>query len=408
MKTQAYLEPLMKAGRPVAQWFSTWRKPKFVKEAEMVHKSVQRFINYRRDLLKPEVLEVIEGLNKQLQGGIQDRDSNEIKTATDALTKVCKKAAPKDYRASALAENIEVIFVALAIALGIRAYIAQPFKIPTGSMQPTLNGIIAERTEEPKQPNPIIKAIDAVRLGRTWVNAVVKEDDVIVDIREHTVLRFFTYTKIVGQKHVYTVHAPAELVYTRLGLEEVVPASYSSDRWWVNHVKVKEGQVLARGYVDTGDQVIVDKFSYHFFPPKRGEVFVFTTQDIRRIPVNPEMGSIHYIKRLAGLPGDTIEIKEGDLYVNGELGKEFGFRRVMTKEDGYHGYGPEFTGRFRDVFVGYRSHDFELKERQYYALGDNSGNSQDSRAWGHVPEDNLVGRALVVYWPFNKHWGVIR
>lgn len=402
MKPQDLLDQILKVGRPLRNWIieDVWRfltkgrHPRYVRDGKVIHKSVQRFVNYRKDLLKPEVLEEIQSLNAQLDTAIKASDEKGVEKATERLTEVCKKAAPRDYRASALAENIEVIFVALAIALGIRAYIAQPFKIPTGSMQPTLNGIVAYGTDI-DQPNSIVKAIDSVRLGRTWVDSVIKEDDVIVDIEEFTRFKFFTYTRVIGEKNTYVIHAPAQQAYLDLGIGKLVRASYSNGNWWVMPSPVEEGDVLARGYVDTGDQVIVDKFSYHFIPPKRGEVFVFTTEDIRGIAVNPpEMGSIHYIKRLAGLPGDEISIRDGNIYVNGELGEEFGFRRVMSKENGYRGY--------------FETHKFELKDDQYLALGDNSGNSQDSRSWGHVPQDNLVGRALFVYWPFNRHWGVIR
>ncbi len=402
MKPQDLLGQILRIGSPLKNWIvdDVWRfltkgrHPKYIRDGKVIHKSVQRFVNYRKDLLKPEVLAEIQSLNAQLDTALKASDEEGVEKATERLTEVCKKAAPRDYRASALAENIEVIFVALAIALGIRAYIAQPFKIPTGSMQPTLNGIIAHGTDI-EQPNSIVKAIDSVRLGRTWVDSVIKEDDVIVDIEEYTRAKFFTRTRVIGEKNTYIIHAPAQQAYLDLGIGKLVRASYSNGNWWVMPSPVKAGDVLARGYVDTGDQVIVDKFSYHFIPPKRGEVFVFTTKDIRGIAVNPpEMGSIHYIKRLAGLPGDEISIRDGNIYVNGKLGEEFGFRRVMSKENGYRGY--------------FETHKFELKDDQYLALGDNSGNSQDSRSWGHVPQDNLVGRALFVYWPFNSHWGVIR
>jgi signal peptidase I len=161
---------------------------------------------------------------------------------------------------------------------------------------------------------------------------------------------------------------------------------------------IRKGDVLARGYMDSGDQVIVDKFSYHFCAPRRGEVFVFTTKNIRGIRLDDErMGSIHYIKRLVGLPGDRIDVRGHELWVNQEKAKEFGIQRVMSRENGYRGYQED--GRWAH---------YDLEKGQYMAMGDNSFNSFDSRGWGPVPEPNLVGRAMMVYWPFNNHWGIIR
>ena len=98
-----------------------------------------------------------------------------------------------------------------------------------------------------------------------------------------------------------------------------------------------------------------------------------------------------------------MRIDPPKLYVNGELAKSFGIRRVMSAEDRYRGYAPgQAMSRFaeRSTFV--------IPQHTYFAMGDNSYNSYDSRYWGPVPEENLVGRGLFVYWPFSRHWGLIR
>ncbi len=93
------------------------------------------------------------------------------------------------------------------------------------------------------------------------------------------------------------------------------------------------GQVIARGAVDTGDQVFVDKFSYNFVHPHRGDVFVFRTNHILGIREDPEAGAPFYIKRLTGTPGDELRIDSPKLYVNGELARNFGIARVMSAQD---------------------------------------------------------------------------
>jgi signal peptidase I len=371
-------------------------RPKYLEDGELLLRGVRRFVNYRRDILPAAKLREIEAHAESFRLALAEKRQADAERIGKELTQLCEGAGP-DYRQSALAENIEVFFVAIAIALGIRAYIAQPFKIPTGSMQPTLNGIIAVPSEEP-QPNPLVKLVQWVSLGRSWIHEVAKEDDEIVGVQTYTIAKFFTRTRLVGRKRNYDFPGPPSRVLVDFGIRNWLNVSEGYDGSFTVHgpAPIKKGQVIARGYIDSGDQVIVDKFSYHFAPPRRGEVFVFTTKNIRGIRLeDPRMGSIHYIKRLAGVPGDSLRIDaEGDLWINGAKAEEFGLRRVMSRENGYRAYqGPASR---------------DLRDGEYMALGDNSYNSADSRSWGPVPEPNLVGRALMVYWPFNRHWGPIR
>ena len=80
----------------------------------------------------------------------------------------------------------------------------------------------------------------------------------------------------------------------------------------------------------------------------------------------------------------------------------FGIERVMAAQEPYKGYAPG------QAFWPRRDAPFVVPPHSYFAMGDNSYNSYDSRYWGPVPEENLVGRGLFVYWPFNRHWGFIR
>mgnify|MGYP001826123973 FL=1 len=158
---------------------------------------------------------------------------------------------------------------------------------------------------------------------------------------------------------------------------------------------------------------MVNKFSYHFRRPKRGEVFVFNTRGISGITLdNQAQGSQHYIKRLCGVPGDTLGIEKDDprLYVDGEPAKDAMIERVWADEEaGYRGYMfvPGVPPEWMHGEHSASRRSYPLADGEYMALGDNSYNSSDSRMWGVVPEQNLVGPALFVYWPF-EHWGRIR
>jgi signal peptidase I len=117
-----------------------------------------------------------------------------------------------------------------------------------------------------------------------------------------------------------------------------------------------------------GDFVIINKVSYQFREPRRGEVIVF------RYPPDPE--AIPYIKRVIGLPGDQIHIADGKVYINGELFSE-PYLNISTQRGG----------------------DWSVPPGQLFVMGDNRNNSSDSRSWGTVPLENVIGKAEVVYWP---------
>jgi len=227
-----------------------------------------------------------------------------------------------------------------------------------------------------------------VVLGRNYINVVSEREDQIEQIVPQKYFFFFTFSRIICREQNFLVYCPPEQLRADF---KVFPGS-----------RVKAGDVIARGAVDTGDQVFVDKFSYNFVKPKRGDVFVFRTEGIFGIPADPVVGSPFYIKRLAAIPGDHIEIKPPLLYHNGELAKGLGFERVMSAQFPHRGYapGPEFQGK--------PAATFDVPNDGYFAMGDNSYNSYDSRYWGPVAEENLVGRGLFVYWPFVPHWGLIR
>jgi signal peptidase I len=122
---------------------------------------------------------------------------------------------------------------------------------------------------------------------------------------------------------------------------------------------------------------------YPFHMPRRGEVVVFEY---------PRDLSKDYIKRVIGLPGDTVTVKDGQVFVNNVLLDEAYLQGVQTlcRGDDACNQGQPVTVPPGTVFV----------------MGDNRGNSSDSREWGALPFDGIIGKAWVSYWP-REHWGVI-
>jgi len=387
--------------------------PKWKKDAKLLNKGALKFLNYKRDLLKPDRVAEIESRRKDLAQAVKDNDRDRADEASKQLHATCERALPHAAPSSGLSENIEVLFVAIVIALGLRAYAVQPFRIPTGSMEPTLNGIRATVLDRQEWPSAPVRWAQALTKGRSYVDLRVKEAKVITGVREDNFMHFFTRTYISFQDGT-SVSIPAPLLVSlkKLRLAEHVNFTQNARGIDVEPTAVAAGTVLAQGYVESGDLVLVDKLSYHFRRPTRGEVFVFETRDIRGIhgSTGEQAGGSHYIKRLAGVPGDTLSIEKPNLLVNGRVAEEFGLRRVMEAKGAYSansGYLPANDGHRFPLTL--RKDGVPAGRREYAALGDNTGNSLDSRYWGSVPEFDLVGPALFALWPLDTgHWGLIR
>ena len=136
-------------------------------------------------------------------------------------------------------------------------------------------------------------------------------------------------------------------------------------------VKV-EGTSMMPWLVDQ-ERIFVNKFVYRFDEIRRGDVIVF------RFPLDP---SKSYIKRVAGLPGDTVEIKQGRLLINGQPVEE----PYLLAEYGDRSTYPRVT----------------VPPDHYYVLGDHRNTSNDSRTWGTVDRRFIIGRAVFSYWPWER------
>ena len=128
--------------------------------------------------------------------------------------------------------------------------------------------------------------------------------------------------------------------------------------------------------LQVNDRLIVDKLGYHFKSPQRGDIVVFSpTQKLEELKFHDA-----FIKRVIGLPGEKVEVKNNRVYINDQpLGENY------TAEAPQYNWGPQV-----------------VPDGQYLVLGDNRNNSYDSHYWGFVPRDKIIGRAVVRFWPMNR------
>ncbi len=145
-------------------------------------------------------------------------------------------------------------------------------------------------------------------------------------------------------------------------------------------VNFTTGRFEVRGYsmeptLYDGQYLIVSKVIYRIHPPERGDIIVFHP---------PNGDSDDYIKRVVGLPGETVEVRDGATWIDG-----------VPLEEPYM------------VSSGGSSGPRTLGEGQYFVLGDNRANSSDSRSWGILPQEDIIGKAWLCYWPPEK-WGLVK
>jgi len=164
-------------------------------------------------------------------------------------------------------------------------------------------------------------------------------------------------------------------------------------RQFVHPFKVPTGAMSPS--IIPGDHLFAERLSYRFGKPKRGDIVVFRTKGIESLPSDK-----FYIKRIAGLPGDRIRIEPPFLIVNDQKVTEPEiFNAISSGSDGYAGF--QHVGPMSGL-LSKPTDEVVLGSDEYFVLGDNTRNSHDSRYWGAVPENNIIGRATRIYWPFTR------
>jgi signal peptidase I len=401
----------------LVQWFTSGT----VRHATAMRKHVQKLLNHQRDILSAQAISAIEAGIAELRGAIARNVGKEaLEKQMQQLEEVANKWL-KPYPNAAWRENVEVLLVALTVAMGIRTFFLQPFKIPTGSMQPTLFGVTSmpdfsrgyDAMMEGRRESLVIptgwQRVREWFEGASYIHVVAEADGELKAIDPPTRFLIFNLwqTLLVGDR-TYTIWFPPDYGSPRL-----------QDR-----AGLRLGQMFHKGEdilnleVSAGDHLFVDRVSYNFRPPTRGEIIVFETRGIPPLPQDQ-----FYIKRMVAMGGDKVQIGDDrHLIINGTRlsGATPHFEKVYSfdpkqppRESQYSGhvnehvvkeYYPKSYIQLAPLFPD-ASATFNLQPDHYMVMGDNTMNSLDSRSWGEFPAGNVIGKAFFVYWPITDRFG---
>ncbi len=309
-------------------------------------------------------------------------------------------------------EYLDVIAVAVAVAFGIRGLFLQPFKIPTSSMQPTLFGI--HYIAKDGNVNPLLgklsPPVDYMLFSAERAKLTVEKEGTLSGNSSYEVFHqrnrygIFPYTSFQIGGVDYSLPGTWFKVseYTNL------TRNFDQSGEIIDRIPYKTGEKLCDGWLSSGDHLFVDRFSHLLFGLKRGDIVVFNTENIYYDGKTLAKNGYYYIKRLVGLPGDTLKIFHNTVYICPKGESKFQiltnfspkFEKIYSNKGGYHGH-------WNVPYVNDLSEKgFKVPEDSYFMLGDNSRNSLDSRYWGTVPRKNIVGKALFIFWPLSRRWGL--
>jgi signal peptidase I len=415
-----------------------WLISKTVREAHAMRKHVRRLMSAQRDVLSPQAIAGVTAAMNELDIALAGKHNGKIRIKMEELEFAANKWF-KPYPNALWRENVEVLLVALAVAMAIRTFFVQPFKIPTGSMQPTLYGVTStpdfskvdfrqdDRSKIEAQIGEQIKAERAVEIPTGWER--VKEW-----------FEGYSYVQVVAQNdgELQVVNPPVKFLIFNIK-QTLVIGGVAHTIWFppdYGEAPLEYRAYLRRGLfyhkgddvvkmrVHAGDHLFVDRLTYNFRKPERGEIVVFATQGIDNLP--PDQQGTFYIKRLVGLGGETLSIKQdgevqnvprmgtvpvGHLVVNGQpLSASTPHFENLYAFAGAHA-GPDWNYQ-DDQYYGHGmlealapGSDFQVATNHCFVMGDNTMNSSDSRYWGDFPQEKVIGKSFFVYWPITKRFG---
>lgn len=413
-----------------------WFISKTVREVCAARKHYRRLLDAQRDVLSAEAVAAVTAKADELSAAIAAGHTGAMRIKAEELQFAAEKHI-KPYPYASWRENVEVLLVALAVAMGIRTFFLQPFKIPTGSMQPTLFGVTSVPDFSPSKINywtdsehiraqvqeqaklrdgmNIPTGLEAVKdwfHGNSYFHFTAPCDGSVEEITPPWPAMLIHLTqkiKFAGEWH--TVWFPPDCG------EQPLAARAGLDRSHVYHA----GEDVVKMKVSTGDHLFVDRLTFNFRKPERGEIIVFGTAGTE---IRDKDGNLvtdqFYIKRMVVLPNEKVQIGDDrHLVINGKrldastprLENVYSFNPAKPPHESQfsghlNGTVAAANGQYSNFpYFPDSSTIYNNEGDRYMVMGDNTCNSSDSRVWGSVPAGNIIGKQFFVYWPLTERFG---
>jgi len=435
-----------------------WLTSGTVREANAMCKHVHKLLQHQRDILSEKAISEVEtSIRGVREAAVGNVDKAALEKKMQELEDTANKWI-KPYPNAAWRENVEVLLVALAVAMGIRTFFLQPFKIPTASMQPTLSGITSKNflVETNYQKPTGMAAVKDWFAGASYLSYKADRDGTFDGVSKPLRLLIFNIKQTLwfgGKPHNFWfvpdtgggMPLPLTLGQSLRAMFMDLPPSpeseMPSDLERLMNIRrgtpFHAGEDVLKMKFNAGDHLFIDRVSYNFVTPGRGDIVVFQTSGIPedkryrfQIPADE-----FYIKRLVGLGGETLSMKAdylvtgtpgmGDvpachLVINGQplsaatpgfsklyaaSNRPDGAQEVKYEPDRYYGHG-SIPARFDVEPTLALGKDFQVRPDHLFVMGDNTMNSLDSRYWGDFPAEKVIGKAFFVYWPLSERFGL--
>jgi signal peptidase I len=387
------------------RWFSS----RAVRQAVDVRRQIDRLIRAQRDLLAPSDIAKVEGANLELRQTIASTGKKESLQSAVKRAEETANRYLKAYPHARTREHVEVFLVTGVVVLALRTFFFQPMAIPSGSAQPTLCGIEHQNLKglpDAVLPGGVRRFFEAWWHGTRYYHKVAGAPGELTMIEPPRRVLPFVKKQVLhvgGQR--YTIWFPPDDLARLAALR---PGQ-----------RFATGEDIIRLKVRSGDHLFVNRLIYNLRHPRRGEIIVFSSHGLPRL-----IPDTHYIKRLVAMDGERVRIGDDrHLVINGERldASDPGFENVYgfnpadpPRDSVYSGhlngttavrYGRRDLAQHVTLLFPDQETEYTVRKNHYLVLGDNTLNSMDSRTWGDIPREKVIGRASFVFWPISDRFG---
>lgn len=415
-----------------------WFISKTLRETLEDRKQILKMLDAQRDLLGPEQIETLETAIADLDQACQGPVEKEPLLAAREAALQTADGILIPYPDAKYRDWIEMFLVVAALVLAFRTFFFQPFKIPTGSMQPTLFGIThvnlidAENQPVPGKGGRIVEWFR----GGTWYHLKAEGNWRLRSVSSPTTAKLtrpygsikLTFEDVdnpssgdIVRKVWYTWFDNPPYVMDHLNQSGIRPLIRMPDVNAGPNMITKDefaaGEDVFKFQVRTGDHLFVNRITYNFRHPKPGDISVFKIKYDDVTVKSPQVPSndTFYIKRLVAMGGSNVTIgPDRHLIINGKRvdSSHPGFEFIYSHPKLTDGtpvdtkaINSEFSGHqppeiiSEDLNLTQSNNPWKVPAEHCVMLGDNTDSSLDSRYWGAIPKRNIIGISSFVYWP---------